>query len=225
MKPDERDELEFNQADADFYDKLLDGFNRLKKKPVVIIGGDHFHRNPARSNVHISQYYERYIMATEGDIEPLILHPSKDVVEKWKESSRLFYEQAKKRVNDSPLSSAEVNIIDSYPSLIQCGGRRVGRTFTNEITEKFIGEYRSFFDPMTQVLGELSLVINARLNPKRRKAYVKVKEPNVWHYVGTDPGSTKSIYELHGIATSIALMQLLIDEIIGVADEPHYSSD
>lgn len=215
----ERDELAFNQTDADFYDKLLDGFNRLKKKPAVIIGSDSFHRNHylpplLQSDVHNSQLYNRYAMDTECDVDPLILHPSKDAVWKWRESSIVLYEQVKKRFNDNPLSSAEVNIIDSYPSLVQCGGRRVGRSFTNEVTNKFIGEYLSFFDPINPTLGKLSLVINARLNPKNRKAYTKVKEPNVWHYVGTDPGSSKSIYELHGIATSVTLMQSLIDEIV-----------
>ncbi len=175
----ERDELEFNQADVDFYDKLLDGFNRLNKKPAVIIGGDHFHRNP--------------------------------------ESSNLFEDMVCK-AGLLPSFQSDIHISQFYGRCAS-GGRRVGRTFTNEITEKFIGEYRSFFDPMTQALGELSLVINARLNPKRRKAYTKVKKPNVLYYVGTESGSTISNYEMHGIATSISLMQELIDEILGVTDE------
>ncbi len=123
-----------------------------------------------------------------------------------------------KRAADSP---NDVTTIDSYPSFLNCGGRRVGRSFVNELVEEWKEEYIRRFEVMsTPELRVLRMVINARLNAKSRKAYTKVKEPNVWHYVGTDPGSSKSIYELHGIATSIALMQSLIDEIVGVDNEP-----
>jgi hypothetical protein len=179
----ERDELAFNQADVDFYDKSMASFRLLKSRPSIVIN-------------------------TEGDFDNTIIMPTNDAVEKARVSGSLAYEQLKKRTEVSPNDLFE---IDSVPSFIRFGGRRVGRTFTNEIMEKLSSvEYMRY----QMALHDLEHVTFRRLSKEYRHLETKPSESKLIWYVGTPLGSKDDIYMLHGIHSSISILQNVIDEII-----------
>jgi hypothetical protein len=64
------------------------------------------------------------------------------------------------------------------------------------------------------VLHDLEHVIFRRLSKEYRHLETKPSEGKLIWYVGTPLGSKNDIYKLHGVHSSVSILQNVIDEII-----------